>query len=530
MTVQPPGGSGTGAQPTQPGREDAGPASEQPAAQPTGPSLKPFARGSLGRRLLLRVMTLVAAIAVLLSGATVFGAQRVLVHNVDEQLSTVTGKLRGHGQWSTTLLQATGQPVGTLYVGYTNRHRRPVDTGRLAKSSFGSKGRPADLSDAVVAQLTKVRAGSGPETMRLPHLGRYRVAGFPVTINHKYSGTLVVGVPLRDVDHLLYRIITTAVVVSLLALIAAAAGVQLVIRRSLAPLNRVAGTANQVSQLPLDRGEVALAVRVPADDADPGTEVGRVGLALNHLLDNVGGALTARHASETKLKQFIADASHELRNPLAAIRGYSELTRRSRNELPADVGHAMDRIESQAERMSRLVEDLLLLARLDSGPSIDIAAVDLTELVTNAVSDARVSWPDHAWSLETGGIPVPIAGDHYRLHQAVANLLGNAGTHTPAGTHVHVGLTVDRAWPQRPQAVISVRDDGPGIPDDIQREVFERFTRADSSRARSGDDGGSTGLGLAIVAAVAAAHQGSVAVHSVGGDTRFWIQLPMTAS
>lgn len=503
------------------------PSSEPATSDPAGSPLKPFAPGSLGRRLLVRVMTLVAVIAILVSGATVFGAQRVLVHNVDEQLSTITGKLRGHGQWSSTLLQATGQPVGTLYVGYTDRDRSPVDTGRLAKSSFGSKGKPADLNDNVVTKLTKVPSGSGPHTMRLPGLGRYRVAGFPVTVNHKYSGTLVVGVPLRDVDHLLWRIVATALAVSGLALLAAAAGLQLVIRRSLAPLNRVAGTANQVSRLPLDRGEVALAERVPSDDADPGTEVGQVGLALNHLLDNVGGALTARQASETKLKQFIADASHELRNPLAAIRGYSEFTRRSRDELPADVGHAMERIESQAERMSRLVEDLLLLARLDSGPSIDVAEVDLTELVTNSVSDARVSWPDHDWVLDSGSDPVPTAGDHYRLHQAVANLLGNAGTHTPAGTQVRVGLSRTRDETGTQQAVISVSDNGPGIPDEVQQDVFGRFTRADSSRSRSGDETGSTGLGLAIVAAVAAAHQGSVAVNSVPGDTRFWIRLPI---
>jgi two-component system OmpR family sensor kinase len=512
MTAQPPGCDA-------PNDQDAG-------SMPPGQPLKPFARGSLGRRLLIRVMILVAVIAVLLSGATVFGAQRVLVHNVDQKLETITSKLRGHGQWSTTLLHATGQPIGTLYVGYTDQDRQPVDAGRLAQHSSGSRNRPAGLSNAVVTKLTTVAAGSGPRTMRLPHLGRYRVAGFPVTINHRYSGTLVVGVPLHDVDQLLYRIVVTALVVSLAALLAAAAGLSLVIRRSLAPLNRVAGTANQVSDLPLDRGDAKLPVRVPAADADPDNEVGRVGLALNHLLDNVGGALAARQASEHKLKQFVADASHELRNPLAAIRGYAELTRRSRDQLPSDVGHAMGRIESEAERMSRLVEDLLLLARLDSGPSIQLTDVDLVELTSDAVADARVAGPDHQWSLDVPGDPIMVAGDRHRLHQAVTNLLANARTHTPAGTTVRVGLTVDRTQADQPQVVITVADNGPGIPAEMQQQVFERFTRADSSRSRSGPDA-STGLGLAIVAAVAAAHQGSAGVRSVGGDTRFWIRLPL---
>jgi two-component system OmpR family sensor kinase len=470
-------------------------------------------------------MILVAVIAVLVSGATVFGAQQVLVHNVDQQLGTITSKLRGPGQWSTTLLHATGQPIGTLYVGYTDHDRQPVDAGRLAQSSSGTRKGPAELSDAVVAKLTGVAAGSGPQTMRLPHLGRYRVAGFPVTINHRYAGTLVVGVPLHDVDQLLYRIIATAVIVSAVALLAAAVGLSLVIRRSLAPLNRVAGTANQVSQLPLDRGDAQLPVRVPPADADPDNEVGRVGLALNHLLDNVGGALSARQASENKLKRFVADASHELRNPLAAIRGYAELTRRGRDQLPGDIGHAMGRIDSEAERMSRLVEDLLLLARLDSGPSIQPSDVDLVELVGDAVADARVAGPDHDWSLKMPSGQIIVAGDRHRLHQAVANLLGNARTHTPAGTAVSVGLELDRSREAQPRAVITVTDNGPGIPAEIQQQVFERFTRADSSRAHSGN--GSTGLGLAIVAAVAAAHQGSVGVHSVPGDTRFRIRLPL---
>jgi two-component system OmpR family sensor kinase len=268
---------------------------------------------------------------------------------------------------------------------------------------------------------------------------------------------------------------------------------------------------------------VALAVRVPQADVDPTSEVGRVGQALNHMLNNVEDALEARQASETKVRQFVADASHELRNPLAAIRGYAELTRRSRSEMPADAAYAMSRVESEAERMSKLVEDLLLLARLDSGPDIDVQPADLTEIVINAVSDARAAGPDHSWQLSLPDEPVLALGDRNRLHQVVANLLANARTHTPAGTRVETAIDLRDG-----QAVIRVTDDGPGIPAAIQNRVFERFTRADTSRVRAegATSGTSTGLGLAIVAAVVEAHQGRVTVSSVPGRTEFSVWLP----
>ena len=204
----------------------------------------------------------------------------------------------------------------------------------------------------------------------------------------------------------------------------------------------MAATAQQVSQLPLDRGEVALAVRVSPADADPASEVGRVGQAFNHMLNNVEEALAARQASETKVRQFVADASHELRNPLAAIRGYAELTRRRREELPTDAAYAMSRVESEADRMSHLVEDLLLLARLDSGPDLDIQPIDLTEVVVNAVNDARVAGPEpHLAAGRAASDPVIALADRHRLHQVVTNLLANARTHTPPGTLVEAGIS-----------------------------------------------------------------------------------------
>jgi two-component system OmpR family sensor kinase len=338
------------------------------------------------------------------------------------------------------------------------------------------------------------------------------------------DGRIVTGLPMSQVDKVLVALAGLELILAAAAMAGAALGARALVSRSLRPLNRLASTATQVSQLELDRGEVALAVRVPENDADPRSEVGRVGQAFNHMLTNVEGALAVRQASESKLRQFIADASHELRNPLAAIRGYAELTRRSREQMPPDAAYAMSRVESEAERMSKLVEDLLLLARLDSGPALDVGPVDLTELVINAVSDARAAGPEHSWALELPSVPVVALGDAHRLHQVVANLLANARTHTPAGTRITTGLAAVEG-----AAVLTVVDNGPGVPSEIQQQVFERFTRADTSRVRAAGaaHGASTGLGLAIVAAVVEAHHGSVAVRSEPGHTEFEVRLPL---
>jgi two-component system OmpR family sensor kinase len=241
-----------------------------------------------------------------------------------------------------------------------------------------------------------------------------------------------------------------------------------------------------------------------------------VGAALNRMLGHIGNALEARQASETRVRQFVADASHELRTPLAAIRGYAELANRDKDVSP-EVAHAIGRVESESRRMTSLVEDLLLLARLDSGRPVDREPVDLSRLVLDTVGDARVSGPNHHWRLELPAEPVYAVGDAQRLHQVLANLLSNGRTHTPPGSTVTTALsTVDGA------VVLTVTDDGPGIPVERQREVFERFARGDSSRSRAA---GSTGLGLSIVAAVVQAHHGTVHLTSKPGETRFTVRL-----
>ena len=359
------------------------------------------------------------------------------------------------------------------------------------------------------------------------------------------GNNLVTGLPLTTVDQELSHVEDTEhlifAIIGALAVILGAILVQL----SLRPLRRVAATATRVTELPLDSGEVSLPDGVP--DTDPRTEVGQVGAAFNRMLYHVERALGRRAASEARLRRFAADASHELRTPLSAIRGYAELALRHQGPVPPDVTHALSRVQSESARMSVLVDDLLLLARLDAGRPLEQAPVDLSRLAIDVTSDARVARRDHHWRLDLPGEPIMVRGDEHRLHQVLANLMSNAGKHTPPGSTVSVALATGDGGPaggpvgatdssvvQRgvrpagPWVELSITDDGPGIPPELLPELFERFTRADTSRARDADaTGKSTGLGLAIVDAVVAAHGGSITVTSRPGLTRFAIFLPL---
>nr|WP_082772358.1 HAMP domain-containing sensor histidine kinase [Actinoplanes sp. TFC3] len=373
------------------------------------------------------------------------------------------------------------------------------------------------LPAEALTQLAGVQPG-GFHSVSLEGLTDYRV--YAVTTPD--GMTLVTALKLDATRSTLLKVAGMTSGAVLITLIIAGWAGAVIIRRTLKPLNRVAATATRVSELKLDRGEVELAQRVPESDTDPRTEVGAVGAALNRMLDHVGSALEARHASETQVRQFVADASHELRTPLAAIRGYAELSRRSRQPVPDEVSHVLRRVESEALRMTALVEDLLLLARLDAGRPLAHEPVDLTMLVVDAVSDAHAAGPGHDWQLDLPDEPVSVLGDGQRLHQVLANLLANARTHTPEGTTVVVGVAAEAD-----AAVLRVTDFGPGIPAELQPHIFERFARGDSSRSRAA---GSTGLGLSIVHAVVSAHQGTVGVRSVPGRTEFTVRLPLVES
>jgi two-component system OmpR family sensor kinase len=494
------------------------------------PQSATFGRDTLGRQLVVRVTALVALAALLITTATALAAQQLLMSQLDRQLDTVTARVRDPGgtAWPgsgpDSGLLRPGQPIGTLAVLY-DTDGTPQAGGMLTeRGAAGQRGAAVtDLPDAAVTRLADVPTDRTKSSIVLSGLGHYRVVGFRV-VSDGTNLNLVVGVPLREVDETIFKLVSLAALFSLLAIAGTIFASRSLVVRSLRPLNRVAATAQQVSQLRLDRGEVALAVRVPPADANPASEVGRVGQAINHMLNNVEEALAARQASETKVRQFVADASHELRNPLAAIRGYAELTRRDREQLPTEAAYAMSRVESEAERMSHLVEDMLLLARLDAGPDLDLQPCDLSEIVINAVSDARAAGPDHIWQLTLPHYPVIAYGDQHRLQQVMANLLANARTHTPPRTQVRTEVSVSEA-----NAVVTVTDNGPGIPPEVSNRVFERFARGDASRTRTPDarTGGSTGLGLAIVAAVVEAHRGSVTVASQPGHTQFTVRLPL---
>jgi two-component system, OmpR family, sensor kinase len=482
---------------------------------------------SLRTRLLATLMALLAFVCIGIGAGTQLALRSFLIHQLDQQVMEAAHRSavindfgpppgpppgmppmhhRGAGP---DFLNAPGQAVGTLGAVISNGH---VVTAAVVSSNGSRTLLPASTNP----QLGALRPGRHPVAVSLNGVGKYRL----VALRTRSGEIIVTGLPVWGVGKTLVSTLIMFSIVAALALVMAVIAGILIIRRQLAPLSNVAAAAREVSDLELERGEVNLPTPiVEVDAASAHTEVGQVGTALNRLVERIASALSARHASEMRVRQFVADASHELRTPLAAIQGYTELAQRRRDQMPQDVAHAMSRVESETQRMTHLVEDLLLLARLDAGRPLEEEPVDLSSMVVDAVSDAHVAGPDHQWSLDLPDEPVVVTGDGPRLHQVLANLLANCRTHTPAGTSVTVSLAADGGG----GATLTVVDDGPGIPPEQQPEIFGRFVRGDSSRSRRD---GSTGLGLAIVDAVVKAHHGTIDVNSVPGRTEFRVRLP----
>lgn len=407
-----------------------------------------------------------------------------------------------------------GQQVGTVtaVVGGAGS-----DAGIVLRPGASGYPQLVPLADGQLDALADVPADGAAHHVDVPGLGAYRAEA------QELDGRRVVtGLPTADVDDVVRTLLAWEVaLVALGALLAGLVGTALV-RRQLRPLREVAATAHAVADLPLADGEIALHERVPGRLTDERTEVGQVGAALNTLLEHVATSLDARHRSEQQVRQFVADASHELRTPLATIAGYTELARR-RPDDAAMAATALAKVEEEAARMTALVQDLLLLARLDSGRPLEREPVDLARLCIEAVTDARVVAPDHRWLLDLGQLDLgtTVPGDPLRLHQVLTNLLTNAGKYTPSGSTITVRLHPDG---------FAVHDDGPGFPPDLVDHAFERFARGDAARTRGGaaaEGGvGGVGLGLALVEAIVTAHGGTVTLRSAPGDTTVEVRLP----
>jgi two-component system OmpR family sensor kinase len=465
---------------------------------------------TLTARLVATAVALVAVVSLLIAAITTLAIRSSLMDRLDNSVLSSVRRVGDGGrdtdgrppplnpsnQGPGTLIAVLDAPGGS--AGYV-----------LTEEREGQR----DLSTTALEQLSEIPVDHDVHGVELKALGSYRVTAATGPSGSK----LVSGLPTSEVDQTVNALVGYEILLILLGLMTAAGLGTLLVRRQLRPLNEVAETAHTVSGLPLSSGEIDLTERVPAHLTDERTEVGAVGHALNTLLDHMSEALEARHRSEQQVRQFVGDASHELRTPLATIHGYAELSRRTPDD-PVALSSALAKVETEADRMSGLVEDLLLLARLDAGRPLERDEVDVTRLLLESVADARILAPTHTWQLDLPDEPVTVVGDEQRLHQVVTNLLGNARHHTPPGTTVTVSANLAADGVR-----VHVHDDGPGLAEGLSATVFERFTRGDSSRTRAS---GGAGLGLSMVSAIAQAHRGSTSVESRPGSTTFTVLLP----
>lgn len=478
---------------------------------------------TLRGRLTLGLVAILALVCLGIGLATTTVLKHYLVDDLDQQLGEAGGRyaasLEHNALGSDTNRGDTrAQTPGTLgvrLVGGSITVAAIVDGD--ADDATGSIEDRVTMSAQDAKALAALPTDGSAHTLSLSLIGEYRVRAQ----NGMDGDVLVTGLPLTRIDQTVRQLAGAEMAMFAAALALAAVAAVVWVRLTLRPLDRVARTAERVSGLSLASGEVELSVRVPDDD--PATEVGRVGASLNRMLGHVGDALAKRHAVEARLREFAADASHELRTPVAAIRGHAELAQRHPGEIPEPVRRSLGRIEAEAQRMGVLVDDLLLLARLDAGRPLAREQVDLTRLALDAVEDARAAAPGHRWRLELPAEPTAVVGDQHRLAQAIANLLANARTHTPEGTEVTLRLDGGES-PEAREVRLSIADTGPGLSPEVAARAFDRFVRGDRARSRAS---GSTGLGLAITRAIAEAHGGRVELETRPGRTVFTVVLPV---
>lgn len=456
-------------------------------------------------RLIAVLLVLLTIALTLTSGATAYLMRRDLIGRVDEDLREAAVPVA-----SQTLPKLVLSPT-RLPSGYAVVFLPADGSGAVASyptsEALHPRIPPLPLNDPRVVhhEIFEVDSTDGDLTWRA-------IAGKLAD----GSATFVIAVPLRSVDRTVNRLLIVTLIIGLTVLAACAAFGWYAVRRAFRPLAEIEDTAAAIAAGDLTR-------RIPTRGAQD--EVASLSRSLNSMLSQIEQSFTMREASEERMRQFIADASHELRTPLATVRGYAELYRQGAVTGPEDVASAMGRIEGEARRMNGLVEDLLLLARLDDQRPLRNEPVDLTVLGADATQDALAVDPKRRITLvgldgELG--PAVVQGDESRLRQVLSNLIANAVNHTPPGTPIEVAVG---RCPEGKSVVVEVRDHGPGIDPSAVRKVFERFYRADPSRSRG--RGGGNGLGLAIVAAIVGAHYGKVGVaETPGGGATFVVEIP----
>ena len=468
----------------------------------------------LRRQLVFGAIGLVTVASVLIALVSSFVVGRLLLESVDEELREIKDRVSlvvvdtSETIGPSGRLDRPGFPVGTLIA--------IVGDGEVSGAVID---KDADLILIDPPQLRGFLGTTFPVNTAVGVRvfggeGEYRA----MLVQDLGDSQVVVALPLADIRDTIGRLNFLIVAVAIVVVVFAGALGAYGARMTLRPLDRMRYTAQQVTKQRLDRGQVTVGFRVPKDLADPSTEVGQLGDSLNRMLDHVDDAFRTRYRTESTMRRFVQDASHELRTPLASIRGYSEYAIRFADTMPEDVGRALERIESESVRMTRLVDDLLTLARLDDGDKIRIQHVDLLPLVEAVVADATVRGSEHHFSLDLPNKPVSLDADPEALVQVLTNLVQNARVHTPGGTEVIARVVADD---QRVR--IEVEDNGPGIDPDVLPAIFERFRKHHSSRVRKP---GSTGLGLSIAHAIVHAHHGSLTVESEPGRTVFEVSIP----
>jgi two-component system OmpR family sensor kinase len=475
-------------------------------------------KGSLRDRLIFAAVSLVAVGLLAASAATYMLLRNSLVARVDKQLIESADEALEFLQFPSVFGAGHGGPRGpSPSVPFTYARLQGTDGSIVKQKTFDfpktvapSLDLPDDLPGSAKSKDRDARFFTASS-----NAGAYRVVASPAFVRDSGDlfGTIVVAAPLGDVQSTLRRLMLIEGIVAVLVLGGVVAGARWLVQIGLRPLTQMEGTAAEIAAGDLSR-------RV--EPAEPDTEVGRLGLALNAMLSKIEAAFAERQASEAKLRRFVADASHELRTPLTSIRGYAELFRHGAQERPGDLQKSMRRIEEESARMGVLVDELLLLARLDQGRPLDREPVDFTEIARDAVEDARAVDPERPIDVATPHEAI-VDGDDARLRQVAANLLANALEHTPPGTPVHVRLRIEAD-----EVALEVADEGPGLASEDADKVFDRFFRVDPARGR---ENGGAGLGLSIVAAIIHAHGGRVSVlTSPGAGARFIVTVPLAAS